>query len=88
MSMLIKNVASENLSRPKQRTTGRQNPAHAGMNLKCTTLTVGEYAKPRSRGDEPYRFKNNGFNKYSIHAKMPIAGNEKMIGRLEAGDNA
>ncbi len=44
--------------------------------------------KPRSRGDEPYRFKNNGFNKYSIHAKMPIAGNEKMIGRLEAGDNA
>ncbi len=23
------------------------------MNLKCTTLTVGEYAKPRSRGDEP-----------------------------------
>ena len=23
------------------------------MNLKCMTLTVGEYAKPRSRGDEP-----------------------------------
>ena len=31
----------------------RQTSAHAGMNLKCTTLTVGEYAKPRSRGDEP-----------------------------------
>ena len=25
------------------------------MNLKCTTLTVGEYAKPRSRGDEPIK---------------------------------
>ena len=31
----------------------RQTSAHVGMNLKCTTLTVGEYAKPRSRGDEP-----------------------------------
>ena len=31
----------------------RQTSAHAGMNLKCMTLTVGEYAKPRSRGDEP-----------------------------------
>lgn len=58
------------------------------MNLQIRTFNVGPRAKPRSRGDEPYRFKNNGFNKYSIHAKMPIAGNEKMIGRLEAGDNA
>ena len=33
----------------------RQTSAHAGMNLKCTTLTVGEYAKPRSRGDGPTR---------------------------------
>ena len=32
----------------------RQTSAHAGMNLKCTTLTVGEYAKPRSRGDGPF----------------------------------
>ena len=30
-----------------------QTSAHAEMDLKCTTLTVGEYAKPRSRGDEP-----------------------------------
>ena len=58
------------------------------MNLDALRQQGGCRAKPRSRGDDPYRFKNNGFNKYSIHAKMPIAGNEKMIGRLEAGDNA
>ena len=34
--------------------TFSQTSAHAGMNLKCTTLTVGEYAKPRSRGDGPF----------------------------------
>ena len=58
------------------------------MNPSAAGFFSGGRSKPRSRGDEPYRFKNNGFNKYSIHAKMPIAGNEKMIGRLEAGDNA
>ena len=58
------------------------------MNLSDGVQRLALRSKPRSRGDEPYRFKNNGFNKYSIHAKMPIAGNEKMIGRLEAGDNA
>ncbi len=58
------------------------------MNLRRCSPRSHTSPKPRSRGDEPYRFKNNGFNKYSIHAKMPIAGNEKMIGRLEAGDNA
>ena len=58
------------------------------MNLIQNKISGIQCTKPRSRGDEPYRFKNNGFNKYSIHAKMPIAGNEKMIGRLEAGDNA
>ena len=58
------------------------------MNLLLCRQVRVRWSKPRSRGDEPYRFKNNGFNKYSIHAKMPIAGNEKMIGRLEAGDNA
>ncbi len=58
------------------------------MNLFRVPSCPTQRTKPRSRGDEPYRFKNNGFNKYSIHAKMPIAGNEKMIGRLEAGDNA
>ena len=58
------------------------------MNPQKNSVDVCFTAKPRSRGDEPYRFKNNGFNKYSIHAKMPIAGNEKMIGRLEAGNNA
>lgn len=52
---------------------------YAGSRGKSRGAFVGNYY---------YRFKNNGFKKYSIHAKMPIAGNEKMISRLEAGDNA
>ena len=38
-------------------------------------------------GNYYYRFKNRGFNNYSIHARIPIAGNEKMIDRMEANDN-
>ena len=52
---------------------------YAGSRGKSRGVCVGNYY---------YRFKNNGFNKYSIHAKIPIAGHEKKIQRLEVGDNA
>ncbi len=52
---------------------------YAGSCGKSRGVFVGNYY---------YRFKNRGFNNYSIHAKIPIVGHEKKIQRLEAGDNA